>query len=353
MFPGNPRNRGNCRIYPVASSNTKIAMKGDDPDFIIVELVNSATSIVIALPNTAPIGKSFTFMLTCHPQMAAISLTTEAFTVQVPTIRHGATFISWIVRAGQEARFIYTPNGWLTPRGTLVGSDAIIGSNGIAFGEGSNAADKGVSIGASSGGRASGVAVGYISEGSSAGVAVGANTIATTNGTAIGQGASTNTMDAAVAIGYASKAQRYRELVKSADRATTCLQSFSILDWYGDTADAVATEILLGGVAAQYAVLLNSSAFAFSLLGIARNNADDVGVRWHITGGIRRGANAAATSLIGANTVVTTNDGGNTANWVLAATADTTNGSLKITVTGEAAKTIRWNVRGDISELRF
>ena len=42
-----------------------------------------------------------------------------------------------------------------------------------------------------------------------------------------------------------------------------------------------------------------------------------------------------------------------TDDWVVAATADDANEALIITVTGEASKTIRWNVEGSYSEVRF
>jgi hypothetical protein len=350
MFPGNPRNRENCRVYPIANAATRIALKGDDPDFIILELQSAVTGASVTLPNTAPLGKTFTFVLTANPH-AAPAITTHSVTINVPGAQVLAAF-TWTLRAGQEVRFIYTPKGWLTPRGILAGSDGVNSSSGVAVGDSAAGASLGVAIGGGGPqGYTNGVAVGYGAAGLSSGVAVGFGSVGSTNGVAVGYTASTNTKDAAVALGYMSKAERYRELVKSADRATTCLQSFSTLDWYGDTADATPTELLLGGVAAQYAVLLNSSAFAFRIQAIARNNVDDVGVWWVITGGIRRGANAAATAIIGTNVTTTDKDG--VLAWALTATADTTNGSLKITATGEAAKTIRWNVRGDISELRF
>lgn len=370
MFPGNPRNRENCRVYPIANAGTRIALKGDDPDFIVLRLDDIVTGATVTLPNSAPIGKTFTFILTSHPQIVPV-ITTHIVTINIPTINKGGTApLTWRLPAGQDARFIYTPNGWLTPRGAVIGADGQYTSDGIAFGEnamvggatggvaiGSSAygGTSGVSIGISSIGNNSGVAVGASSSGFTDGVAVGRAAVGSTNGAAVGRGATTNSKDKAVALGYFSKAERYRELVKSADGATTCLQSFSILDWYGDTTDATPVEILLGGTASQFAVLLNNSAFAFYLAVAARNNVDDVCAFWELKGGIKRGANAAATAIVGTvtKTQIAADTAAITAVWDITASADTSNGSLKITVTGQAAKTIRWNVRGDISELRF
>lgn len=364
MFPGTARHRENCRVYPIANAGTRIALKGDDPDFIILDLLAAVTGASVTLPNTAPIGKTFTFVLTANPQ-ANPAITSHTVSINVPGHRVVPAFI-WGLGAGQEARFIYTPNGWLTPRGIAIGADSNTSSSGVAFGDNASAGSggvavgriatghtSGVSIGYSSVGNSTGVGVGQLATGNTSGVAVGAFSIGHTNGVAVGFAANTNTKDAAVALGYNSKAERYRELVKSADRAATCLQSFSILDWYGDTIDATPTEILLGGTASQYAVLLNSSAFIFKLLAVARNNVNDVTSAWELTGAIKRGANAAATAIVGSVTKAITAADAGAATWNIAATADTTNGSLKLTVTGEASKTIRWNVRGDISELRF
>ena len=342
MFAGTARRRDNCRVYQLASVGA-IALKGDDPDFIILETLNlSFQGATVTLPNTAPIGKTFTFILTANPQTAP-SVTTHVITINVPSIRRGGSTptIPYLLGAGQEARFIYTPNGWLTPRGMAsTGSDGSATATALASGYSSSAYSNGVAFGASASGGSSGAAFGYL--------AIGAS-----NGAALGREANTNGKDRAVALGYGTKCERYRELAKSADGAATCLQSFSILDWYGDTADATPTEILLGGTASQFAVLLNTSAFMFKVLVAARNNADDVNSFWELTGGIKRGANAAATAIVGVVTKTITAADAGAATWDIAATADTTNGSLKLTVTGEAAKTIRWNARGDISELRF
>jgi hypothetical protein len=61
---------------------------------------------------------------------------------------------------------------------------------------------------------------------------------------------------------------------------------------------------------------------------------------WEFKGGIRRGTSAGTTTLIGTPSIdLIASDG---SAWTVALTADTTNGGLAVTVTGEAAKTIRW-----------
>ena len=55
---------------------------------------------------------------------------------------------------------------------------------------------------------------------------------------------------------------------------------------------------------------------------------------------MRKDATSASTTLIGST--ATTILGRTNNNWNVAVTADTTNGSIKISVTGENSKTIRW-----------
>jgi hypothetical protein len=117
------------------------------------------------------------------------------------------------------------------------------------------------------------------------------------------------------------------------------------------TTDATAAVVLTATAAApstsNVEVLPNNHAYAFRLLVVARQSAGAAGTvgdtsAWEITGVIKRGANAAATALVGAVTVTLLGQDAGAAAWVCTAVANTTRGSLEITVTGEASKTINW-----------
>jgi hypothetical protein len=71
---------------------------------------------------------------------------------------------------------------------------------------------------------------------------------------------------------------------------------------------------------------------------------------WSFSATIRRGASAAATTLVGNTVTVLHNDAG-AATWTLALTADTTNGALAITGTGEASHTLQWIVTTRITQV--
>jgi hypothetical protein len=75
---------------------------------------------------------------------------------------------------------------------------------------------------------------------------------------------------------------------------------------------------------------------------------------WTFQGTIKRGANAAATSIVGAGiTASLVSQDAGAATWAVAITADTTNGGLAVTVTGAAATTIRWVCQIETTEMTF
>ena len=88
-------------------------------------------------------------------------------------------------------------------------------------------------------------------------------------------------------------------------------------------------------------ILPNDSTYAFTILVVARRtDADNESAGYKFEGVIDRNANAASTAIVGAVTKTVLAE--DTAAWDVNVTADTTNGGLKVEVTGEAAKTIRW-----------
>jgi hypothetical protein len=111
------------------------------------------------------------------------------------------------------------------------------------------------------------------------------------------------------------------------------------------TSDATPTELL-----AQEAFtnttsrlsLRNNSAWAFEITIIARSTSGANHASFVRRGLIYRNANAASTALEGAvQTIGTDIASAGASTWAVAITADTTNGSLKIEFTGQAATSIR------------
>jgi len=106
------------------------------------------------------------------------------------------------------------------------------------------------------------------------------------------------------------------------------------------TTDATQTEMFLDGSSSRMALANNTTWMFNAFIAARRTDADDEGAAYIFQGAIDRNANAAATALIGGvSKIILTED--NVA-WDVDATADTTNGSLRLRVTGQAAKTINW-----------
>jgi hypothetical protein len=74
---------------------------------------------------------------------------------------------------------------------------------------------------------------------------------------------------------------------------------------------------------------------------------------WTVEGVIKRGANAASTAIVGTATVMSSYADVGAATWALTAAADTTNGGLAITFTGQAGTTIRTVARLETTEMTF
>lgn len=117
---------------------------------------------------------------------------------------------------------------------------------------------------------------------------------------------------------------------------------------YAGTTDATPKAMSTDGATAastNTVILPNASLFGFSGILSVREDATGDSKSIEFKGSIKRGANAAATALQGTVTQADlgTPDAG--ATWTVAFTANTTLGGLAITVTGEAAHTLRWVAR--------
>lgn len=72
---------------------------------------------------------------------------------------------------------------------------------------------------------------------------------------------------------------------------------------------------------------------------------------WEIKALLKRGTLASSTELVGTATITNIAEDAGASGWVVAVTADTTNGAVSITVTGAVATTIRWVCSVSTTEL--
>jgi hypothetical protein len=122
------------------------------------------------------------------------------------------------------------------------------------------------------------------------------------------------------------------------------------------TTDATATVLRSTAAAASttnQVILPNNSAYFFTGEVVAGVTGGGNTKGWTIEGVIKRGANAASTALVGTPTVTSTYADAGASTWVIAVTADTTNGGLAVTFTGQLATTIRVVCQVRTTEMTF
>jgi len=122
------------------------------------------------------------------------------------------------------------------------------------------------------------------------------------------------------------------------------------------TTDATATRLRCNTSAAStinQVILPNNSAYVFQGTCIANVTGGSTTSGWEFQGVIKRGANAASTTLVAAVTPTVIAQDALASTWVLAITADTTNGGIAVTVTGAAATTIRWVSKIESTEVTY
>jgi len=136
---------------------------------------------------------------------------------------------------------------------------------------------------------------------------------------------------------------------------TLGLTQASLLILAIQTTTATATVLTSDGGAAStvnQVILPNNSAYYFKGAVIAGVTGAGDTKGWSIEGVIKRGAGVGTTVLVGSTVTSLYADAG-AATWAVTATADTTNGGLKITVTGQASTTIRWVCELDTTEMTY
>ena len=122
------------------------------------------------------------------------------------------------------------------------------------------------------------------------------------------------------------------------------------------TTDATPTTMGTAGSSGdQYrsVALPNNSSYGFTMTVIGAVGSGGNTSMWKFEGLIKRGANAASTAIVG--TVVKNRiayDSGASA-WDVAVTANASQGSLVVTVTGQASTTIRWIANIETTELTY
>ena len=258
-------------------------------------------------------------------------------------------------------------------RGVATGGTSVALGKGYASGADSFAAaiaNNTSSYGAAS---TSSIAIGKQAKSTGAyGTAIGEATQATASNSVCMGYYSQATAQGAVAIGYdaqatAGKSYSFGLKVRNAIQNTFRFAGghFSaagdaqsgIYIMRSDTTDATAEALTTTKTAAStdnQVVLPDNSVYGFTGTIIARENSaqtNDFAV-WEVKGGAVR-ATGVATTALGSYNINKISESTGAAAWAIAISADTTNGAIAFTVTGEAAHSIRWVATINTTEVTY
>lgn len=191
-----------------------------------------------------------------------------------------------------------------------------------------------------------------VASGENSAIIGGASNIASAENSAI-TGGSSNTASAEASTvlgGLYGVASHYGQNAHASGRFSVAGDAqTSVLVARIQTTDATPAEMFLDGSGVRL-TLADDTTWCFSILLVARRtDVNGEGAGYKLEGVIDRNVGVATTALVG--TVTTTVLAEDSAAWDAAVTADTANGSLLITVTGEAAKTINWTARIELAEV--
>lgn len=180
--------------------------------------------------------------------------------------------------------------------------------------------------------------------------AIGAAAVSSgTNSFAIGNNA-TSTGIGTGAFGTDAKASQYgQKAFSSGSFAAIGDAQSSKYILRGTTVSSTLTELFLDGSSTQIVVPINA-AMTFSILVVARrSDTTGGGAGYRIEGVIKKDSSSGSVTMIGAPAKVIL--GETNTPWDVTVDADTTTGALRVRVTGEPAKTIRWVAVVDTAEV--
>lgn len=333
-----------------------------------------ASTINLYLPSSYPEGKVLTII---NSPFLSTAQTITVYSSDATNNTFGQSGTGdniYNVRAGNILSFFYTKQllaatstsftsttGWVcisqgytnsaTPGSFAIAGGSVTAGSAVAMGAGATVSGgNGVAIG---GQNAQATA--------SAAIAMGdGNTATASQAVCIGANSTANSAVSTVFGGWTTArsvegiiASRPNNVSIASTRGVT--QASTLLPAV-QTTDATVTTLRSNTSAAgttNQLVLPNNAAYYVRGSCIANVTGGGNTKAWSFEAAIKRGASAAATSIVGAviKNVVAADAGAST--WDITISADTTNGALAVSVTGQAATTIRWVCRLDSTEVTY
>ena len=149
-------------------------------------------------------------------------------------------------------------------------------------------------------------------------------------------------------VGYQGTSTLHgKHTMSSGDFAAAGDAQTAVLVMRRQTTDATATQLKLDGSGVRLAIPTDTTWFVQAQIVARRTDADNESAVYECKGGIDN--NAGTTALLAAITPTTVFE--DTAAWGVTCTASAGTNSFEVTVTGEAAKTIRWVARVTLVEV--
>jgi hypothetical protein len=365
----------------------KVALEDDCAPLQLFLTGGSANAITLQLPTGSPSGKQ---IIIKHESFSTFNTPV----IEVYDSVSGSNSVKYILGMGQKLTFVCIPI--LTIRGGSSigfvqwipleqGGLEIAGHNSSVLSGQSNRVQNSYSVVAGGSGNTASVSYSSVSGGLNnfaggqySSVVGGQTNTAAGDGSSVVGGASNsaNNQNSVVIAGNNNLASASNSVCLAGSYGTTraivgntvipaCnapitttrgVSQLALLALGRQTTDATATVLRSDTNAAgttNQVILPNNSAYAFQGTVIANVTGGGTTSGWKFEGVIKRGANAASTTLVAAviPTVIAQDIGAVT--WAVAVTADTTNGGIAVTVTGAAATTIRWVCKIETTEVTF
>jgi hypothetical protein len=339
---------------------------------IAVDTLPIAIATTISAPNaTVNVASITSATASANGDLALVSKGTGALTVQIPTntvaggnkrgqyatdFQRSRSFASEVASGNYSAILGGTGHAVAGLRGAAVGgqSNRASGENAVVIGGASSTAS----------GQESGVFGSYLSGATgflSTVVGGDSNSAEGFESIIVGGSQNSTTADYAVVIGGARGDDRGIKAIvvmpasyKPFDDKNGVAQT-ALLALGKETTNATSARLTCDGASAStnnQLILADNSAVYFKGSVIANVTGAGNTKSWTFDGQIKRGANAASTVLTGSTVSSPYGDAG-ASTWAVALAADTTNGGLAVTVTGQASTTIRWVCKLETTEVSF
>jgi hypothetical protein len=333
-----------------------------------VRIINTGTGTITIDPSGAEtIDNNTTWQLSKGQGVEIVCNGTNFFTIAIRTSGQAANTVALGNNSGATPSVAITGAGAMALGGSYAsGTDsfaAAISDNNSAYGATATSAVAIGSIAAASATYSFALGQYATASFSTAGVFAGSSNTASRSGAvALGgaDNAASGTKSAVIGGRYGSTRGTTGKIVSSASDSPIAsvlgVSQLGMLVLGRQTTDATATVLASDTAAASsdnQITLPNNSAYYFRGEIIAGVTGGGNTKGFFIEGVIKRGANAAATSLVGTPTVTSNYADAGASTWAVAVTANATLGCLTITCTGQASTTIRWVAQVRTTEMTY